>query len=73
MTASGKACVSDFGLSRFLQADVDAALLESSSDGNHVCRWTAIEYMWQTGGPTTPTKKGDVWSFGCVAMVSKRY
>lgn len=69
MTASGDACIGDFGLSRFLQNGAETALIPSSSDGNRAGPWLAIEFT-REDGPISPTRKGDVWSFGCIAMVS---
>ena len=70
MTSSGEACIGDFGLSRFLQNGAEIPLMPSSSDGNHVSSYMAIEFA-RADGPKAPTKSGDVWSFGCIATVGK--
>lgn len=72
VTDDGQACIGDFGLSKMVDG-ID--ITTGTSDWGGPSRWTAIEYL-EFGDeessnhiPRSPSKAGDVWSFGMSCLV----
>ncbi|KAI5124038.1 hypothetical protein M0805_003867 [Coniferiporia weirii] len=64
----GKACVSDFGLSKVIEQV--APEMSSSTNGDSPIRWQARELIKpeEDGGPVCVSPSTDVWSYGMLCL-----
>ena len=66
VTESGKACLADFGLSNYVDAEMLMWTSESSANTGGTVRWQAPELFNTENENSKPTKETDVYAFSCV-------